>query len=231
MKNKKMNKTIPIAVLFLLISQLTYSQDTIDGHGMRLGEVFNGKTAVAIQTTETEGNPFFFDEFVTAVLVSGKQQTVPVKMNVDLSNKSIVVSQDNKLVAIQYAAVNEIRITYPKMTLKNGFTTNGVDDLNNRTFFEVIHEGDVTFLKNTGVTLQKDVSSYGNAVQQDVYSKFTAYYAIVDGEFKRIKMRKRNILRLFGDNRKAVDKYAKDNKLDFKNDKHLAEMFTYASNL
>lgn len=227
-----MNKIIPITVLFLLISQLTYAQNTIDDHGLRLGEVFNGKTAVAVQTTETEGNPFFFDEFVTAVLVSGKQQTIPVKMNIDLGNKSIIVSQDNKLVGIQYAAVNEIRISSPSMmTLKSGFTTNGVDDLNNRSFFEVIHEGDITFLKNTGVTLQKDVSSYSNAVQQDVYSKFTAYYSVIDGEFKRVKMRKRNILRLFGDDRKAVDKYAKDNKLDFKNDKHLAEIFTFASTL
>lgn len=227
-----MNKTISIAVLFLLISPLTYSQNTIDDHGLRLGEIFTGNNAVAIQTTETEGNPFFFDEFVTAVLVSGNQQTVPVKINIDLGGQSIIVSQDNKLISIQYTAVNEIRVTSPsKLTLKSGFATNGVDDLNKRSFFEVIHEGDVTFLKNTGVALQKDVSSYSNAVQQDVYMKYTAYYAVVDGKFKRIKMRKKNILKLFGDNKKAVDKYAKENKLDFKNDNHLVEIFNFASTL
>ncbi len=227
-----MNKKILLTLSALFISQVGFAQIEFDDYVSQVGEAMDGTTIYAFQATEIEGNPLLFDEFVRGVLVSGNSQTVPVNLNLDLANNRILVNRGNKLIGIENSAVTAIKILTPTLTFKNGFQTGGKDDLNKYSLFKVIHEGDnVSFLKHTGVNLQKDVSSYSTATQTDVFIQHTAYYVIKDGKFDRVKMRKRNVLRLFDENRKAVDTYAKENKLDFKDDEHLALMFKYAESL
>lgn len=227
-----MNKKILLTITALFITQVGFAQIELDDYVNNVSEAFEGTTVATFKYTAVEGTPFLFENFVKGVLISGKSQTVPVNLNFDLANNQIIVSQDRKLIGIDNAAVTSIKIESPNITFKNRFNTNGKDDLNKNSLFEVVFEGEsFSLLKHTGVTLQKDVSSYGTAVQTDVYIKYTSYYIIKNGEFDRLKMNKRNILRAFGDKRKTVDSYAKDNRIDFKNDADLAKLFSYANSL
>jgi hypothetical protein len=229
-----MNKKILLTLFALFISNSGFAQIELDDYIGKVGDAFNGgNTVVTFQTTEIEGNPLLFDQFLVGVLVNGKSQTVPVRMNLDLANNRILVDQDNKIIAMDNSAVTSIQIKTPKMTFKNGFSTGGKDDLNKNSLFEVIFEGDnYTVLKHTGVSLQEDVASYGTAVQKDVFVRYTDYYLITsENGFEGLSSRKRRFFRVFGDDRKAIEKYVDENDLDFKDDTDRSEIFAYADSL
>lgn len=219
----------------VLVSQHIHAQVQLDDYVGNLSENFENNTTgiMAIKSVDVEGNPMMFEEFVVGVLVNSKSQTVPLKLNLDLSNNMILVNQDNKIIGISTEAVTSIEIQNPKMTLKKGYNTQGKDDLNKNSLFHVLFEGEnYTVLKHSGVTLQKDVSSYGTAVQKDVYITYSELYLVnADGEFDGLSTRKRKFFSVFGDDKKEVEKYANNNKLDIKNENDLALIFKYAESL
>ncbi|WP_395058740.1 hypothetical protein [Flavobacterium sp.] len=64
------------------------------------------------------------------------------------------------------------------------------------------------------------------------YEKKQVYFfKVINNEFHEIYLKKKSILKLFGDKSKLVDKYASDSNLKFSSEKDLCEIFKYYDSL
>lgn len=234
MKNT-MNKKILLTIFALFFSFSANAQVDLDDYMKSVGDatqVNRGPSVLVVKAIEVEGSPFLFEDFVFGILVNKKVQTKPLRMNYDLSTNRLIVEQDGRMIAVNPNTVSEVRIQDTGMVLKSGFETTGEEHLSKNTLFEVIYEGETyTVLKHQGVSKQENVASYGTATQTDVFVSYTDYYVIDAEGFKGLSSRKKNFFRLFGADRKKVEEFANDQKLDRKSDADLARLFAFAETL
>lgn len=227
-----MNKIFLLLFAILFVSQSAIAQVKLDDYIVNVSEAvgFNNRSYVTMQATDTEGTPLLFEEFVTGVLKKNGVETVPVNLNVDLLNDMVLVADGKRLLGVTLDKVEVIQINSPKrITLKNGFDTDGKDKFTNKSLFEVLYEGEnYTLLRGNTVNLQKDVATYGTATKKDVYLSKSKLYVITDGTFEGLNTRKRKFYNIFGDKKGMVQKFVKDNNLDIKEDADLARIFQYA---
>lgn len=227
-----MNKKLLLFISLFLIYESAIAQVQLDDYIVSIGDAIGGSNTafVTMQATETEGTPLLYDEFMTGVIKKNGVETVPVKLNVDLLNDMVIVSDGKRLIGITLDKVDVVQITSPRpITLKNGFNTDGKDKFNKRSLFEVLYEGEnYTLLRGSTVNLQKDVATYGTATQKDVYLSKSKLYVISDGNFDGLNTRKRKFYNTFGVKKGMVQKFVKDNNLDIKQDTDLARIFQYA---
>ena len=220
----------------ILIPVSAFGQVEFDDFIKDIGEEVRvnrpGAQITTVRAVDVEGNPYNEEGWMTASLLTGNQRTKPLTLRFNLADDNIQVRRGDNITIIYPFMIDAIEVTVPeKKTFKNGYLTFKEKNVNDETLFRVIHEGKVTILEKETVKLMKDVSSYGTATRQDYYNRSKRYYASKEDFFKKIKLRKKDILRLYPDNSKEIDRYVKQNKLKYDNEQNLMRILRYADSL
>jgi hypothetical protein len=99
--------------------------------------------------------------------------------------------------------------------------------------FELIYDGDeLKLLKGYEVGVRYNEPD-PLMIKKNVDNYFTTktYYIKRGEDIKQIKLKKKNILNVFGSKASVVDKFVKSNKLSYKKEKDLNKMFIYYDSL
>lgn len=221
-----MKITLLTLISTLIFSCTIYSQ-------VRFEELIETRVGIFTkQSIEVEGEPYLTDEWMQGTLVTNGKKTEPFLLKYNIVDNSFEIQHQNQTVIMEGAYVESATITSPDpRKLKNGFNTKGKDDLSSKTFFEVLYDGDVKLLKKDKVKLIKNVTSYGTANRRDSYSRYTDYYVVQNDEFKPIRLRERNLLNLFPDDKREIKSHIKENKLKAKNENDAGEILRFADKL
>ncbi len=230
-----MKKTLCTLVFVLLTSQMSFAQVKFEDFVTGLADNFSNDVIRTKQAVETTGTPYLMDdEWMKGQLVTANQKSELLNMRFNLAENAFEVENKGSIVIVDTYLIKAVEIQSPKkITLKNGFMADKDENIDKATMFEVLYEGDMILLKRDYANFSKGVASYGSATRKDVYSKSTRYYAFKDGEYHRIKkLRSKDLLKFYDKStKKDVEKFAKENKLSFKNKSDLKKILNYAESM
>lgn len=114
---------------------------------------------------------------------------------------------------------------------RNGYSAEE-EDITPSTMLRVIHEGKTKLLAHHKTVLQEDIPTYGVASQVDEFIVSDSYYLVTpDGTFNEIRLRKRDIMRQLGEHADAVERYSRQNNLDFGEETEAAVLLQYYDSL
>ncbi|WP_345951760.1 hypothetical protein ABDD95_10060 [Mucilaginibacter sp. PAMB04274] len=110
---------------------------------------------------------------------------------------------------------------------KSGYSN--VPGTTTNTFLEVIGDGSVKLLKHTKsyILESKDYSSPG----VKTYNKDVKYYLLSGANVQPVKPDKKSIITALGTKQNEVEKYLKENNLNFKKDTDLTKLITYYNSI
>jgi len=103
---------------------------------------------------------------------------------------------------------------------------------NDNKIFEIVYNSDL-------FVLLKDYSSEVKIIKPEGYRDYSkneyiirkAYYVLKDNKIEPFKLKKRNILSLLNNNSDTIEKYIRKNRLSYKKEEDLKEMFKYLKSL
>ena len=224
-------KVLAVVAFALVIStnsnaQIKYEDFVQNIHSTNHNSIYV-KSAV-----EVEGIPYLHEEWRTGIVTVRGLETEPFKIKYNIAENNFEINNGQQTIVVEGSTIEKVKLENPETVLKNGYKTNGKDNLTKDTFFEVLYEGkDIALLKKENVKLIKNVATYGTATRKDSYNRYTNYYLSKSGEFDDIKLRQRDILNIFPDHKDEVKKYIKDNKLSLRRDEDLMKIMKYGDSL
>lgn len=163
------------------------------------------------------------------------------------SNNGVIVTTKNKDIRIRNINFNakrnvfESKIGNTDSIFTFDFTNIEKILVNNRTFknvyspvdggyrvFEVVTEtDDFEIYKDYTIDIREGNPNPLLARANDKYIMRDGYYAKRGKSFKRLKLKKSEILKMAGSKSSSIEKYAKENNLNFKNERDLQKIASY----
>lgn len=124
-------------------------------------------------------------------------------------------------------------INYKEILFKNKVFISTYNPINkSRRYLEVIYASEnIKLLRDYTLIIKETENAGGYIVSKNKYSKKSRYYYTSNKDFKEIKLKKSEILQLFGQNSSKILAFANKEKLSFKKDKDLNQIFTYYNSL
>ncbi|MBC6111632.1 hypothetical protein ACFOG5_20470 [Pedobacter fastidiosus] len=184
------------------------------------------------QYVDVSGSPYLFDAWA-----KGKVTTKSGKLfNVDSLKYDLIDDQlifkDEKGVLMHF----EEPIT--KFEIENGlggvsYFVNGLpasDGSNPSSYFEIINKGKVSLYKRSTKTIVED-KPYGSATVNKSFQPNNSYFVLQEETLKKINLNSKNAIALFESKKAEMTDYLKKNKVNFKNDEDLKNLFTYFNKL
>lgn len=97
---------------------------------------------------------------------------------------------------------------------------NNIDSENPEKYFQVLFSNqDFQLLKEYSAKLiESGGFNYGKSSDTDYIKKSEDYFFIIDGKLDKIKLKEKDILKPFKDQKRAIKKIAKDGNLSFENE-------------
>ncbi len=185
------------------------------------------------QNTVVKGSPYIYEEWVNGQIMASARKTKSVSMKLNFAEDFLVVNNGGNPVYLGFNQIDGIEIYTPQRKIfKTGFSYSKKERIDKNTLMEVIYDGGTKILRKHVVTLSKSVATYGTANRQDVYKKSDELLALQDGKYKEIKLKKKDILRLFEkEKRDKIEDFAKKKNLSFKNETHVSSIMQYGESL
>lgn len=186
----------------------------------------DGVRAKDYNTAEIEGSPFLNEEWIAGTATNNTTgETYNVSLKYDIAiDKLIFRGKDD-------GAMN---FTVPISSFKlgddsysNGFPA--VDDWNATTYYKVMGAGKNKLLRHF-YKKKQTVRDIGGLLSYK-YEDIDIYYLLKDGKMTSIKPNKGNLLDALSDKKEKVEAFAKQNKINFKNDADLAKLMDYYNSI
>jgi hypothetical protein len=171
---------------------------------------------------ESEGSPYINEEWIEGkVYNQSGSRTTNMNMRFNAYEGYLEVQYNNGILALDPSTIKGFSYTDQgkQHLFMNGFQS-AEHEIKKEDFFEILYNGNVKFLKRHYITrveaTEPDIST-GKYV--DTYLPKEQFYLVhSDGSMKRIKLRRRKVLRMFGNEHKdAIKKYAQEQNLSFRN--------------
>lgn len=237
-----MCRTLCQFLLFFICAGNTLAQNN--------GVVIGGKWANQIFISDVNGRPFqnryadvtgtpyFNDEykFANIKLSQGQGRTfVNVKTRIDLASQETYFISSNGIEAVIEAGMVK-EITYADTTaegiifykFQTGFPSIDMKTANN--FYLVLSEGRCSFLKSITKKVTERKNELSGEVAKD-FDTYENYYLFVNREMKRLKKDKDFLLAELSDKDTEIRQFIQNNKLNFKNDKHIVRLIDFYNTL
>lgn len=202
------------------------SQEEITPEDLR--DLVRHNVVEGVQTTETIGSPYLFDNFEEGVitLTDGKN-TANLQLNFNIYENRVEFSDAGGVIAVDNEMVDRFIFTSPGSEL---IFTKGFDSrrLSSDEFVQILVDEPVKLLKKHEVSFQENVASYGTATQKDEYISNERFYLHEDGETKRIRsLSERRVLRTVNDHRDELGTYIDENDLKLGDTGDLVRLIEY----
>jgi hypothetical protein len=183
-----------------------------------------------------QGHPYHHPQWVSGTFRTASNMVfTDVPMKFDSYSGFLAIRKDQDSVFMKPSVVTEFQYTVDGVPylFKNGYFEYDLK-VKPDAYFLVLSEGAYTLLKD--VSKEYKESDYDAVFKTG--SKFDRLlekprYLVKspDGSYKAILPNRRNVLALFGDDRRNVQEYARSQRLDFDKDADLARIFDFASTL
>lgn len=231
MKKFKLLLSALLILPFVVQAQVS-SEDAeqLDSRWQMLRSSSINTSQLTFQHTNVRGTPYMFDDMVVGKIMFRGQWTEQFLGNFDIANNVIELMRGSEKIYIDGFTIDEAVLD--ERTFKNNFPADEDMDITKADLMEVIYEGeDFALLQKYNVNLREGMMTYSNATKNEYYDKTDFVVFLKDGNYKKTKMKKRDILRLFEEQKKDIDKYAKKNRLKYDERDDLAKILAYADSL
>lgn len=227
-------------LVLVMISFTSFSQDDDAGgdtfrNTLSLGQAVNDQPATAtfaisyIAPTIIEGSKYLYNDWDNVgVLETAKNKKYRISnLNYDVQ-KDVFVSKVSKDSVHEFNSAN-----FKKIVINNkNFKVVNKNDENGSIFMEVVGEGkELLLLKDYKLTVRGGVFSPTTGQGSDEYVISYKYYLENNGAITPVKLKKSELLKVFGTKANEIKSFAKKNKLSFKKDKDVRRLFLHYNNL
>lgn len=229
-------------MILALLCGTSYSQDYFKqnmGGGNSFASDANGRPMYQITEYKAEGSPYFYEEYCLAEITSmrGKVYTdVKIKLNIQ-DNLVLYMLDDGKemiastpLQKIKFYATIQAGIAHGETILQSINTSINVQGA---PVYQLLVDGPARLYKQITVTYN-DNKGYGESTITRVFTKNEKLYALIPGDnssLQKIEKNKTTIAALFGSKKDQVISYIEKQKLDYKKESGLAEIFRFYNSL
>lgn len=207
-----------LSILFLVLIFQGYSQSiATDVHGSILK---------VKPYSDVVGSPYFENqEWVRGTVVVSGNQIDDLILSYDLVSDQLLRLDENNNIIMLTVPVSEFRLSNLERdqddVFRNGFPN--VDRQNNKSFYQVLVDGDYKLLKRLTKSVQDRVS-YGTSVNERYFDTKTAYY-IYSVEEGMMKLSNRSsFLRLNIFDRSVLSDYIQEFNINFREEADLIKL-------
>ena len=168
-----------------------------------------------------EGSPYFNKDWLSGqvVLVSGKEAKMDY-LRYDMLEDKLFFSDEGK--QAEFAFAEPVRaFTIRGAVFQNNFPSIG--DFTAANYYQVIGKGKFSLLKKEANTIGER-TAYGTPAIR-YFKKNTKYYIYDGKKMAIVKTDSKSLAEALGVKKEDIEKYAKENKLDLKNDAELKTVF------
>ncbi|MEQ9309991.1 MAG: hypothetical protein RLN90_11115 [Balneolaceae bacterium] len=229
--------TLSIALLLLLLSSIPVEAQFTRSRGTSVINEAGSSTVQIFKTEDVAGTPLYKDDFIRGKVVFNDNSTSETLLiDFDGFTQNIILKD-----GILYKLINlpEIKgfVFLDEDDKVNEFFSNGFDnpDLNitPATFLKVIYNGDVKLVAHFSViyrpaNFRRDV---GTSLSSEYDSELTYYIINENGEFKKTRLRSKNLINDLGNYKKELNGYVKRSGFKGKTDKEAALILKYYETL
>ncbi|MFC1222709.1 hypothetical protein ACFE6N_02805 [Pedobacter sp. BG31] len=176
-----------------------------------------------------EGSPYLFSDWQKAVVQFGAgiaPSSSEVKYDL-LADLLVLKGKDGEEYEFKDQP-KEFLLTSLKELYKNGFAP--VDKFTDKTFYQVIYEGKIKFLKKTTKTIIES-KGYNTATITRKIADDTQYYIVkADNKPIKVKYTEKSIFATLGKSEELA-RYCKENKLNIKSPDGIIKLLSYYDTL
>lgn len=185
----------------------------------------DGVRATSYGTDNVEGSPFLKEEWTPGTATSKNGESYQVNLKYDIVKDNIIFEGKDEGPMIFSTPIS--RFTLNGSTYANGFPS--VDTWNDATYYEVMGAGKTKLLRHFFKRKQavRDIGGISGYKYEDD----DVYYLLKDGRMNGIKPTKSSLLDALNDKKDKVESFAKQNKINFKNDADLAKLMDYYNSI
>lgn len=173
-----------------------------------------------------DGTVYLFEGWNNnAVIVTNTKKKFSIRNNINFNAKrNVFESKISKDSLFTFDFTNIEKILVNNRTFKNVYSP--VDG--GYRIFEVVTEtDDFEIYKDYTIDIREGNPNPLLARANDKYIMRDGYYAKRGKSFKRLKLKKSEILKMAGSKSSSIEKYAKENNLNFKNERDLQKIASY----
>jgi len=174
-----------------------------------------------------EGTVYLFDGWNNNTLIVTNVQEKPIRLNSNINfnaKRNVFESKIDSETIFTFDFTNIKEIVINNRVFKNIYSP--VDGA--YRVFEVIAESkDFEIYKDYTIDIREGNPNPLLARTNDKYILRDSYYVKKGKSFKRLKLKKSEILKAAGSKSSVVEQYAKDNNLNFKDEKDLQKIVSY----
>jgi len=241
MMAKKLSEICLISGLVLILSaapttaQDFSSESIFDAFGSSIGTFITtgGVEGAVVGTPYISATPL-----MTTVILRTDEQFEDVMGMYNAYSDKLEIFQDDKRLEL-----NELRVSAFEMLMQDGSVAYfrnrlGVNEghFDNLNYLRVLHEGDkLGVYKRYKVELQEGrarQSAYDNTPTDPMLILTErVYFKDQNGDFSEVNLRRRSVLRTFGDHSSKVREYVNSENLDYRNERDFAKMVAYYESL
>lgn len=234
-----MKKLIILLVSFLFIIGYSYAQ-AVDANNNALnalatygpdGANIGASSIVRNPPRPIDGTVYLFDTWNNRTLILTNSQEKPFELNSNINFNTKLNAFESKIddetiFTFDFTNINKIIIN--KRVFKNIYSP--VDG--GYRIFEVIAESkDFEIYKDYSIDIREGNPNPQLARANDKYLIRDSYYLKKGKSFKKLKLKKSEILKAAGSKSSIIAQYAKDNNLNFKNEKDVQKIVSYYASL
>ena len=219
-----MNKTIRYFILFLfsLVSAFPlFSQSTVDSSSSeKKSSKDDSKFYFIVKESfpkKFNGQIFLSDKWVDGTIVDFQNNTYKVSLRYRVANEEMQVQHNNKTKALQAPQIKEINLSQ-RIFISSYFMLNEEKFM---SFFEVITDGKIKLLKQYEAKEKKGIYT----IQSSFYSKKGKAPA------EKITLKKKCIMELMQDQKGAIQRYIKKDKINLKKSDDVIKLFEFYNSL
>lgn len=218
--NIYLNRILCLGLLFFSIG--SYAQITT---------VNTYKNLITVKESrgDLEGSPYLFPQWETAtVKFSPGINPLTESIKYDLLEDILVTKGENDQEYSFKDMPTEFVLSNSKEVYRNGFEP--VDGLTIKTFYNVIYDGKVKFLKKLSKTIIES-KGYNSASVTKKVTEDTNYYLVKPGSKPvKVKINEKAFVTVLGKSGE-LGKYIKENKIDLKSNDGVIKLLTYYDTL
>ncbi|GGI28942.1 hypothetical protein [Pedobacter mendelii] len=179
--------------------------------------------------SDLEGSPYLYPEWEEAtVKFSAGINPLTENVKYDLLEDIVVAKGANDEEYSFNDMPTEFVLTNSKEIYRNGFPP--MDSMTEKTFYQVIYDGKVKFLKKLSKTVIESKGYASASVTKKVSETINYYVLTKDKKFLKVKNNEKSIIAALG-NGDALGKFINDNKIDLKSNDGIIKLLTFYDGL
>ena len=221
-------KNFTLSILTILVTSVTlFAQTSQDAQRSQADETLVRSVGGVVPIrpkSVVSGTPYLSDEFRLGRVLFANSQSEVIQMDYNVHANQLHYMQNGQLLALNFNQIEGFVFLEPTtQNVIQEFRTGEVDpdlEITQNTPLKVIYDGEVKLYEHHKAYINEIKNSYTGINTRKYVNKSYIVFKDLDGEMKRIKLKKKDFLKKVIDKKykKRMDKFVKQNKLKMKSE-------------